>query len=153
MWSDWHRDLTRLKALNFHLLLLKALTERVSGVVRPLKNQAFSSTLHSVGTLSLLSSRFHYPPLFNVSSCVWITAMPDWKSPTEVQEDAGIFAKFMHALLGLYAYVAYPSYHCFRYLVSIAAILRYEFLLSLDFEWDILTGKKRFRWPLVKYCL
>ena len=32
--------------------------------------------------------------------------MPDWKSPAELQLEGGIFARFMHALLGLYAYVA-----------------------------------------------
>ena len=31
--------------------------------------------------------------------------MPDWQSPAELQLEGGIFAKFMHALLGLYAYV------------------------------------------------
>ena len=35
--------------------------------------------------------------------------------------------------------------------VSITANLRYEFFLTLDFDWDFLSGKKRFRWPLVKY--
>ncbi|KAF8815103.1 hypothetical protein BYT27DRAFT_7216821 [Phlegmacium glaucopus] len=56
--------------------------------------------------------------------------MPDWKSTTELQQEAAIFSKFMHALLGLYAY---------------------EFLLSLDFDWEFLSGKKRFRWPLIFY--
>jgi len=56
--------------------------------------------------------------------------MPDWKSPAELELEGGIFAKFMHALLGLYAY---------------------EFLLTLDFDWDFLSGKKRFRWPLIFY--
>ena len=31
--------------------------------------------------------------------------MPDWKSTAELQLEGGIFAKFMHALLGLYVYV------------------------------------------------
>ena len=31
--------------------------------------------------------------------------MPDWTSPAELQVEGAIFAKFMHALLGLYAYV------------------------------------------------
>ncbi|KAF8903939.1 hypothetical protein CPB84DRAFT_1706679 [Gymnopilus junonius] len=56
--------------------------------------------------------------------------MPDWKSTNEVEKDADAFTKLMHALLGLYAY---------------------EFFLSLDFEWDFLTGKKRFRWPMIFY--
>lgn len=76
--------------------------------------------------------------------------MPDWKSPAELQVEGGIFAKFMHALLGLYAYVVLIICS-FWFLVSITANLRYEFLLSLDFDWDFLSGKKRFRWPLVKY--
>ncbi|KDR80358.1 hypothetical protein GALMADRAFT_223239 [Galerina marginata CBS 339.88] len=56
--------------------------------------------------------------------------MPQWKLPAEVQKDAVAFTKLMHALLGLYAY---------------------EFFISLDFEWDFLTGKKRFRWPMIFY--
>jgi len=56
--------------------------------------------------------------------------MPDWKSPIELQVDALAFTKLNHALLGIYAY---------------------EWLISLDFEWDIITGRKRFRWPLVFY--
>lgn len=38
---------------------------------------------------------------------VWIIIMPNWKSPAELQLEGGIFAKFMHALIGLYAYVAF----------------------------------------------
>jgi hypothetical protein len=54
--------------------------------------------------------------------------MVDWTSPTELANEAIIFKNLMHALIGLYAW---------------------EFLTSLDFEWDLLTGRKRFRWPLV----
>ncbi|KAF8068974.1 hypothetical protein FPV67DRAFT_1448810 [Lyophyllum atratum] len=56
--------------------------------------------------------------------------MPDWKSPVELQKDAGVFIKFMHALLGLYAY---------------------EWFLSLDFDFDFISGKRRFRWPMAFY--
>jgi len=56
--------------------------------------------------------------------------MPNWKSPAELQVDAGVFTKFMHALLGLYAY---------------------EWFVSLGFDWDFISGKKRFRWPMVFY--
>lgn len=31
--------------------------------------------------------------------------MADWKSPEEIEKDAGIFIKFMHALIGLYVSV------------------------------------------------
>ncbi|KAG1823349.1 uncharacterized protein BJ212DRAFT_1261716, partial [Suillus subaureus] len=41
-----------------------------------------------------------------------------------------IFLKFMHALLGLYLW---------------------EVFTSLDFDWAVMTGKTRFRWPLVFY--
>jgi hypothetical protein len=29
--------------------------------------------------------------------------MPDWSSPLEIQKEAGVFVKLMHALLGVYA--------------------------------------------------
>ncbi|OAX41297.1 hypothetical protein K503DRAFT_685802 [Rhizopogon vinicolor AM-OR11-026] len=47
--------------------------------------------------------------------------MVDWNA---------IFMKTMHSLIGLYAW---------------------EFIISLDFDWAVLTGKKRFRWPLIFY--
>ncbi|PPQ71761.1 hypothetical protein CVT25_004823 [Psilocybe cyanescens] len=56
--------------------------------------------------------------------------MPDWKDPAEVQKDAVAFTKLLHCLLGLYAY---------------------EYFISLDFEWDFITGKKKFRWPMIFY--
>ncbi|KIJ62163.1 hypothetical protein HYDPIDRAFT_136711 [Hydnomerulius pinastri MD-312] len=56
--------------------------------------------------------------------------MPDWQSPAEVETDSLIFIKLMHALMGLYVW---------------------EFVISLDFDWAILTGKKAFRWPLSFY--
>ncbi|KAF9051501.1 hypothetical protein BJ165DRAFT_1340951 [Panaeolus papilionaceus] len=56
--------------------------------------------------------------------------MPDWKSAKEIQAQGTAFGKLMHALLGLYLY---------------------EWLLSVDFDWDLVTRKKRFRWPLIFY--
>jgi len=56
--------------------------------------------------------------------------MPDWTSATELGIDAGIFVKLNHALLGLYAW---------------------EWFISLPFDWDVLTGRKPFRWPLIFY--
>ncbi|GLB42278.1 hypothetical protein LshimejAT787_1102930 [Lyophyllum shimeji] len=56
--------------------------------------------------------------------------MPDWKSPAELQLDAAAFTKLQHALLGIYAY---------------------EWFISLGFDWDFISGKKRFRWPMIFY--
>ncbi|KAJ7597784.1 hypothetical protein C8J56DRAFT_328364 [Mycena floridula] len=56
--------------------------------------------------------------------------MPDWSSLAELQRDAGVFVKFMHACLGVYAW---------------------EWFISLDFDWDVITGKKKFRWPMIFY--
>ncbi|OAX31917.1 hypothetical protein K503DRAFT_805667 [Rhizopogon vinicolor AM-OR11-026] len=53
-----------------------------------------------------------------------------WKSHEEIEKDSLIFMKLNHALLGLYAW---------------------EFIVSLDFDWAVLTGKKKFRWPLIIY--
>ncbi|KAH7925423.1 hypothetical protein BV22DRAFT_1011188 [Leucogyrophana mollusca] len=63
--------------------------------------------------------------------------MVDWQSPAEVVADGAAFSKFMHVLLGLYIW---------------------EFVTSLDFDWQFISGKKRFRWPLIfyfagRYCL
>ncbi|EIW78636.1 hypothetical protein CONPUDRAFT_60653 [Coniophora puteana RWD-64-598 SS2] len=56
--------------------------------------------------------------------------MTDWSSQAELMQDTQVFIKLQHALLGLYAW---------------------EFIISLDFDWAVLTGKKKFRWPLCFY--
>ncbi|KAF7307166.1 hypothetical protein MIND_00510200 [Mycena indigotica] len=56
--------------------------------------------------------------------------MPDWSSQAELLKDAAVFVKFQHALLGVYAW---------------------EWFISLPFDWQVLTGRKRFRWPLIFY--
>jgi hypothetical protein len=58
--------------------------------------------------------------------------MVDWKSPVEVARDGLVFMKFMHVLLGLYIW---------------------EWFITFPFDMQYLTGKKRFRWPLIFYFL
>ncbi|KAF5371695.1 hypothetical protein D9758_003538 [Tetrapyrgos nigripes] len=58
--------------------------------------------------------------------------MTDWSSPAELQKDSDIFIKLMHVLTGLYIW---------------------EFILSLHFDWDFLTRRKPFRWPMIFYFL
>ncbi|RDB18872.1 hypothetical protein Hypma_014488 [Hypsizygus marmoreus] len=67
---------------------------------------------------------------FSVYSITIRTKMPDWKAPAELLKDARVFTKFMHVLMGLYIY---------------------EWLISLPFDWDFISGKKRFRWPMIFY--
>ncbi|KAF9787906.1 hypothetical protein BJ322DRAFT_1105944 [Thelephora terrestris] len=56
--------------------------------------------------------------------------MVNWNSPTELLNNYDAFTKFMHALYGLYLW---------------------EFVLSIDFDWQFISGKKKFRWPLIFY--
>ncbi|EPS95623.1 hypothetical protein FOMPIDRAFT_1025684 [Fomitopsis schrenkii] len=56
--------------------------------------------------------------------------MADWKSTTEIENDSVAFSRFMHALLGLYIW---------------------EFFTSLPFDWEYISGKRKFRWPMVFY--
>ncbi|CAA7270204.1 unnamed protein product [Cyclocybe aegerita] len=58
--------------------------------------------------------------------------MVDWTSPAEIAKDAAAFDRLMHALLGLYMW---------------------EYAISIDFDWQYLSGKKTFRWPLLFYFL
>ncbi|KAF8887539.1 hypothetical protein BD779DRAFT_500497 [Infundibulicybe gibba] len=58
--------------------------------------------------------------------------MVDWSSPEQIQKDNVAFGNFMHALLGLYIW---------------------EWFTSLDFDWQYISGKKKFRWPLIFYFL
>ncbi|KAF9051500.1 hypothetical protein BJ165DRAFT_1591447 [Panaeolus papilionaceus] len=58
--------------------------------------------------------------------------MVDWKSPAEVAKDAFAFERLMHTLLGLYIW---------------------EWTITLDFDWQYISRKKTFRWPLLFYFL
>ncbi|PPQ65340.1 hypothetical protein CVT26_000055 [Gymnopilus dilepis] len=58
--------------------------------------------------------------------------MVDWHSPAEVAKDGVAFGRFMHCLLGVYIW---------------------EFVVSFDFDWQYITGKRTFRWPMVFYFL
>ncbi|KAJ7665965.1 hypothetical protein DFH06DRAFT_1185484 [Mycena polygramma] len=58
--------------------------------------------------------------------------MVDWQSPAEILKDGAAFGKFMHALLGLYIW---------------------EWFTSLRFDWDYISGKRQFRWPMIFYFL
>ncbi|TFK26090.1 hypothetical protein FA15DRAFT_667769 [Coprinopsis marcescibilis] len=58
--------------------------------------------------------------------------MVDWMSPATIAANADAFAKLQHTLLGLYIW---------------------EWFTSLDFDWQFITRKKPFRWPLVFYFL
>ncbi|THV01961.1 hypothetical protein K435DRAFT_654266 [Dendrothele bispora CBS 962.96] len=58
--------------------------------------------------------------------------MVDWQSQDEIARDGVAFDKFMHALLGLYIW---------------------EWFTSLPFDWQYISGKKTFRWPLIFYFL
>ncbi|KAJ7660370.1 hypothetical protein DFH06DRAFT_394432 [Mycena polygramma] len=58
--------------------------------------------------------------------------MVDWQSSGEIVKDGAAFAKFMHALLGVYIW---------------------EWFTSLGFDWDYVSGKRKFRWPMIFYFL
>ncbi|EJF59565.1 hypothetical protein DICSQDRAFT_108732 [Dichomitus squalens LYAD-421 SS1] len=56
--------------------------------------------------------------------------MVNWKSSEEIAKDGESFDRFMHTLLGLYIW---------------------EFVTSLPFDWQYLSGQRKFKWPLVFY--
>ncbi|KIY48792.1 hypothetical protein FISHEDRAFT_22582, partial [Fistulina hepatica ATCC 64428] len=56
--------------------------------------------------------------------------MVDWSSSAELAIESDVFTKFMHAIFGLYVW---------------------EWMLSLDFDWEYISGRKRFRWPMIFY--
>ncbi|KAH7868942.1 uncharacterized protein C8R40DRAFT_796977 [Lentinula edodes] len=56
--------------------------------------------------------------------------MTEWSSQAEVQLDAEVLLKFTHALMGIYVW---------------------EWFLSVDFDWEFITGKRPFRWPIMFY--
>ncbi|KAH8822636.1 hypothetical protein DL96DRAFT_1698148 [Flagelloscypha sp. PMI_526] len=58
--------------------------------------------------------------------------MKDWSSAPQVMRDANAFVNLMHVLLGLYIW---------------------ELFVSRDFDWEIFSAKRRFRWPMIIYFL
>ncbi|KAI0071409.1 hypothetical protein K474DRAFT_629485 [Panus rudis PR-1116 ss-1] len=58
--------------------------------------------------------------------------MIDWNSPEEFAREKDIYTKLIHVLAGLYFW---------------------EYLLSLDFEWLLITRKRSFKWPMIFYLL
>ncbi|KZT03776.1 uncharacterized protein LAESUDRAFT_324884 [Laetiporus sulphureus 93-53] len=56
--------------------------------------------------------------------------MVDWQSEAEIAQDGVAFGRFMHTLLGLYIW---------------------EWATSLDFDWEFISGKRKFRWPMIFY--
>lgn len=92
--------------------------------------------------------------------------MVDWHSPEVLQDNACeyfsffplvhdiyveplvAFSKSIHCLIGLYLSVLVSWFcriesHCFE---------RWEFVNTLDFDWAVISGEQRFRWPLVGLC-
>jgi len=58
--------------------------------------------------------------------------MVNWSSPAEIAHDAISFDRLIHCLFGLYIW---------------------EWVVSLDFDWMYITGRKKFRWPMTFYFL
>lgn len=63
--------------------------------------------------------------------------MVDWKDPVEIARAADAFQKIIFAFFGLYVW---------------------ELFMTFDFEWSLLTRKRRFHWPLIffflcRYCM
>ncbi|KAJ7449142.1 hypothetical protein B0H11DRAFT_337760 [Mycena galericulata] len=58
--------------------------------------------------------------------------MVDWQSKAEIAKDNVAFGRLMHCLLGLYIW---------------------EWFTSLSFDWDYISGKRKFRWPMIFYFL
>ncbi|EMD35617.1 hypothetical protein CERSUDRAFT_124868 [Gelatoporia subvermispora B] len=56
--------------------------------------------------------------------------MPDWTSPPGLIQDEVEWYRLLYALLGLYIW---------------------EIAISIDFDFEFLTGRRKFRWPLIFY--
>lgn len=56
--------------------------------------------------------------------------MPNWGSLDELERDSGIFIKLMHGLFGLYVW---------------------EWFVTIEFDTDFITGRKKFKWPMIFY--
>ncbi|KAJ7676770.1 hypothetical protein DFH06DRAFT_1279179 [Mycena polygramma] len=105
-------------------------------------SRSFANQLHCLTTRVALRSRqnrgeqplkgLSEPFISHLSAGPRPLIMVDWKSGAEITEDAAVYGKFMYALIGLYIW---------------------EWLTSLDFDWEYLLGKRQFRWPMIFYFL
>lgn len=57
-----------------------------------------------------------------------------------------VYVKMMHAFAGFYLWVWYEISDDHSVLMW---GIRWEYAISLDFEWSLLTGQKKLRWPMV----
>ena len=69
---------------------------------------------------------------------------------TDTTVTSEAFSRFMHVLLGLYLWVFLT---CPSLIDNSHPYYSWEFATSLDFDYQFLTGKKSFRWPLVSELL
>ncbi|ESK92564.1 hypothetical protein Moror_4363 [Moniliophthora roreri MCA 2997] len=58
--------------------------------------------------------------------------MVDWHSEEVLLRNAATFTNFMHSLFGVYLW---------------------EFFNSVKFDWEILSGRRMFKWPMIFYLL
>ncbi|KDQ29126.1 hypothetical protein PLEOSDRAFT_1038859 [Pleurotus ostreatus PC15] len=64
--------------------------------------------------------------------------MVNWSDPAEIAKDAAVFQDVIYALFG---------------------VCVWELFMTCDFEWSLITGQRKFRWPLViffflsRYCI
>lgn len=74
--------------------------------------------------------------------------MVEWSTPQEISKDAGkrnqVF-KMLHASLIIVVIVDVFS----KLVFSLFGVYLWELFVTWDFEWCLLTGRRKFRWPLV----
>ncbi|KAI0921523.1 hypothetical protein AcW2_006468 [Taiwanofungus camphoratus] len=58
--------------------------------------------------------------------------MVDWSSPSQLAKDSDSFSKLVCALFGVYVW---------------------EIFQTSSFEWSLLTGRRKFSWPLVRHII
>ncbi|KAH8103618.1 hypothetical protein BXZ70DRAFT_1006003 [Cristinia sonorae] len=58
--------------------------------------------------------------------------MTNWRSPEVLGHEATAFLGLHHALVGVYCW---------------------DFVISLDFDWSVITRKRELKWPLIPYFL
>ena len=118
-----------------------------------------SSPLYIKGRAIFCMVNWNHPPAGSFPLVeIWSTGSPLLKFWLKVVSDHPslpllmrpdhiivVFSRFIHTLFGLYLWVG-------RSLIIkslIDHVIRWEVVTSLDFDWQFISRRKRFRWPLV----
>jgi hypothetical protein len=71
--------------------------------------------------------------------------MVDWSDPKEIEKDSGeLFGTFRRSCVYCWNLDVF-----LKLIFALFGVYTWELFMTWDFEWSLLSGRRKFRWPLV----